>query len=719
MKIKLHIFILVLLLGIGKDIVFAQGVVPFTILFSNADTANKKLYVEIMYERPSCGNYQARFGLVTKNDTIWNVKIDSFLNNPGTYSAGGDSLLRRPTAGGYKLRFNLPSGIKSTDSVNLCVISEALPYRCVGCGPGKSDILFSATDISKACPYLGNDVLSCRYWQNRWEAWIQDPRDCNAYKIVLMPDKKWWFAQNLNYQKDLNYRKLTEGNKANTADVTGEFWCPSGVSAEVSQSIPNNSNSTNQSTNSSAISPVSCGTYGALYGWHTARALNGRTIITSANGASIPTPLGISSTTQGICPEGWLLPSDYDWGRMLNAAEGCVNPGIFSAIPCDHNPSTNVSTVSTHGSKNSVVKLKTVVSCAPHASSVDSACATYDNPAWSWRRADYTGKISQPYALGMDIYTFDLRPSGYRNYGGTAYLDMGYYTYFHSSTEYSTALSFGRSLGYSTTFRRHVMEKGNALSVRCIASASSIFHLDIQVDSLLSFTSPTKQFIATTTTPVDNNWTYTWSVTPDDGKIEFVNNGTPSAYSITANMKFTAQDSGSIYRIDLVAENVTTGRMQRASVINVVSECMITTSPSVTNVNGQNGANVTIIADPGSGYITDWYDAPAGGVLLASGSNTYTTNIPTKVYAEARHSLLPTCKSSVRTAASAVYTYTYSGSYRTVTLPPGTYRMEAYGAEGGGRRLSGNSNAGLGGLGGYAYGTLLLSGSTTFYLYLG
>jgi hypothetical protein len=45
--------------------------------------------------------------------------------------------------------------------------------------------------------------------------------------------------------------------------------------------------------------------------------------------------------------------------------------------------------------------------------------------------------------------------------------------------------------------------------------------------------------------------------------------------------------------------------------------------------------------------------------------------------------------------------------------------MEAYGAEGGGRRLSGNSNAGLGGLGGYAYGTLLLPGSATFYLYLG
>lgn len=56
----------------------------------------------------------------------------------------------------------------------------------------------------------------------------------------------------------------------------------------------------------------------------------------------------------------------------------------------------------------------------------------------------------------------------------------------------------------------------------------------------------------------------------------------------------------------------------------------------------------------------------------------------------------------------------YSGTYKTITLPKGTYKLECWGAQGGYR-----SNSTYGGKGGYSYGTITLPGETTVYLYAG
>jgi hypothetical protein len=56
----------------------------------------------------------------------------------------------------------------------------------------------------------------------------------------------------------------------------------------------------------------------------------------------------------------------------------------------------------------------------------------------------------------------------------------------------------------------------------------------------------------------------------------------------------------------------------------------------------------------------------------------------------------------------------YSGTYKTITLPAGTFKLECWGAQGGYR-----SSSTYGGLGGYSYGTLTLSLSTLLYLYSG
>lgn len=56
----------------------------------------------------------------------------------------------------------------------------------------------------------------------------------------------------------------------------------------------------------------------------------------------------------------------------------------------------------------------------------------------------------------------------------------------------------------------------------------------------------------------------------------------------------------------------------------------------------------------------------------------------------------------------------YSGSKKSISLPPGKYKLEVWGAQGGYR-----SSSTYGGLGGYSIGTLTLTSQTTLYLYAG
>ena len=65
--------------------------------------------------------------------------------------------------------------------------------------------------------------------------------------------------------------------------------------------------------------------------------------------------------------------------------------------------------------------------------------------------------------------------------------------------------------------------------------------------------------------------------------------------------------------------------------------------------------------------------------------------------------------------------FSYTGSVQTFTSPSGvtSIQIEAWGAEGGGRVLSGNSASGLGGKGGYSSGTLSVTPNQDLYVYVG
>ena len=64
--------------------------------------------------------------------------------------------------------------------------------------------------------------------------------------------------------------------------------------------------------------------------------------------------------------------------------------------------------------------------------------------------------------------------------------------------------------------------------------------------------------------------------------------------------------------------------------------------------------------------------------------------------------------------AGDILDYAYTGAAQTVVLPPGRYRLECWGAQGGYR-----SNTAYGGKGGYSVGELTLNEETTLYVQVG
>jgi uncharacterized protein (TIGR02145 family) len=455
--------------------VWAQSSNPFTVLSNNTDTANRKLYVEIMYERPACGDYQAMFRLTDRSGLNQSVKIDAVLNNDLTYQLSPDSAkMLYPQAGGYRLRFDLSflptNKISLSDSLAICVDSYKLGYLCRGCGPGGSNPIFEPASIHPDCPYRKDELLACHQRQGEkanWEAWIQDNRDCKPYRIVMMPDGRWWFAQNLNYQEDLEFsgnadKGLAGATAVNTNNLFGNYWCPGGVST-VGVKAP----VANTTVNTYGLQ--ACETYGALYTWNTATRLRGR-------GAQQINPSRSAwSTMQGICPDGWYLPGDGDWGYLLNSLEGCDTVDLPNlAVPCNHLSVTTANL--TNLGKEVLPLLKSTVSCPPHTMAIDSVCATMTTPAWAWRRADYIGKLAQPNRLGQDAYGMALQPAGYRYSNASTtfnFQGVGAEAYFWTVSENSSANAYYRVFSYATSPTATGMHayqnlKYYGMSVRCV-----------------------------------------------------------------------------------------------------------------------------------------------------------------------------------------------------------------------------------------------------------
>ena len=103
--------------------------------------------------------------------------------------------------------------------------------------------------------------------------------DGNTYNTVQI-GKQCWMKENLRTTKYANGASISQGSYTSTS-ITVAYWY-----------YPNNSSSNKA-------------TYGLLYNW---KALMRNSSSSSAN------PSGV----QGICPNGWHVPSDAEWTQLIN-----------------------------------------------------------------------------------------------------------------------------------------------------------------------------------------------------------------------------------------------------------------------------------------------------------------------------------------------------------------------------------------------------------------
>ncbi|MGL4364196.1 MAG: FISUMP domain-containing protein [Bacteroidales bacterium] len=414
---------------------------PFSVLWSNADLVNKKLFVEIMYDKQTCFSDAAEFWMYSKSHPPRRVKIDSLLNNQKNCIISSDSLvLSNPTAGGYRLRFALTSADTAVgDSAHIRVTSKYQTYfSCKGCGAAGSDVTVDSTSIHPDCPYKNPnfDLLACTKrtgGAKNWEGFMVDHRDCKIYRMVAMPhlstynngQGRWWLAQNLNYTKNLINNPTV--NVAPTSNV-GAYYCPNGASFSGTPGV-----SVNELLNAPTNIDVACKTYGAIYGRPTIMSINGLSPTFVAF-----TGIGVYSSSQGICPLGWVLPGRKDWAVMYNKASGCTDNKAETAVernsileaPCHnfhnseaglgHDPTTLLNGVPLLF-RNTLSDRKTVID--------DSIFATATKPTWRWRAVGSKGHHA---ARPTDYYGFSVLPVGLANV--YRYYAVGQATWIYTNT---------------------------------------------------------------------------------------------------------------------------------------------------------------------------------------------------------------------------------------------------------------------------------------------
>ncbi|MCD4747147.1 MAG: PKD domain-containing protein, partial [Bacteroidales bacterium] len=202
-----------------------------------------------------------------------------------------------------------------------------------------------------------------------------DTRDGQIYNTVQIGDQ-CWMAENMNIGTMIN------GNNNQTNNDVIEKYC-----------YDNNL--------------VNCETYGGLYQWDEMMEYT--------------TQQGI----QGICPEGWHIPTDDEW-KVL---EGTVDSQYPVGDPIWNNTSWR---------------------------GYDAGFNIKSNYGWS-----YGGN-------GIDLYEFTAIPAGIRDLSGN-FIKFGESATFWSSNNSGSNKAWDRGLAPDrTTIDRHNYEKGYGWSVRCL-----------------------------------------------------------------------------------------------------------------------------------------------------------------------------------------------------------------------------------------------------------
>ena len=172
----------------------------------------------------------------------------------------------------YTLRGTPPFTLKDANGTTQTVPGTTIPESALTITP---TIMTDETGCpGYFCKYVGSDLYmdashKCDLRTSgarNWEAWIKDSRDNELYRIVLMPDNKWWLAQNVKYA-GTGFEHPVAGC---TPDKCGRLYIGNQMSS----------------------------TY------------------TGSTGAS-----GYGANKQGICPNNWILPVYVNWRTFVDAIE--------------------------------------------------------------------------------------------------------------------------------------------------------------------------------------------------------------------------------------------------------------------------------------------------------------------------------------------------------------------------------------------------------------
>jgi len=155
-----------------------------------------------------------------------------------------------------------------------------------------------------------------------------------------------------------------------------------------------------------------CAIYGRLYDWETAMKLPG------CNSTSCASK--INANHQGICPDGWHIPSNADWDKLMRYADG------------------------TSGTESPYMSF---------------TAGRYLKAASGWNNG----------GNGEDTYGFSALPGGYGYYSGGYFYDVGYGGSWWSSSEGNSDLAYTRSMYYDEgAYYYYYDDKGYLYSVRCL-----------------------------------------------------------------------------------------------------------------------------------------------------------------------------------------------------------------------------------------------------------
>ena len=214
-----------------------------------------------------------------------------------------------------------------------------------------------------------------------------DERDGNRYAVVQIGDMLW-MAENLRY-----------ADSSKTKNLKGNVWC-----------YDNKADS--------------CSKYGPLYSWTAAMDIESK-YISELNGTMY------NQVYEGICPEGWRLPSTKDWESLKKSLNGMVADSIIGA------------------------SIKSIT---------------------GWIQGDSATR-------GMNRFGFNAMPAGRRNSESGDFMSTGKYAFFWTSDEKDVGTGRGWGLRYDwDKLDEGFYYKDHGMSVRCVTKDENAW-LEGEIDS--------------------------------------------------------------------------------------------------------------------------------------------------------------------------------------------------------------------------------------------